>query len=587
MATAYQVEHLLAGVLDNNGDPLAGGKVYTYEAGTTTNKTMWVDANKAVAATNPIILDAQGRANVYGDGNYKLKYTTSTDVVVDTPDNLFYAIPSTTTTLSVVTKTADYTVTSTDDVVLVNAASGSVNIYLPASGTVTGREFTVVKIDSGTNTVTVDPNGSETINGSSTFVISSQYGAIRTFADGSNWVDPQLAAENVLIGTAAARASYAAPFEGLLWVENDTDDLYRYRTAAWILIATDLSTLGGVAKNILTNGCGRVWQSGTAFTAATTPANDDDTYLMDQAILLSDGNDIVDLDKETTTVPTGAYASMKVTVATANKKWGFLFPVEAQDSAVVIGGVASWGFKASKAAGNATMETLRAAIISWDGTADSITSDVVSAWAVAGTDPTLVANWTYESTPTNLTLTSSFQKFIEDNVSIDTAATKQVALFVWCDDTDATAGDICYLTEFQVEEGSAASDFEYQHYSQVLNQCQRYLPVISGEGVVGNPWASAAGGTQDATTSYPSILFQVQPRVRPTGITISSAAHFGVSSQTMVPVACTTLIFNSSNWKPGSTLLTAGVAAGLTAGSPSLLSIENASARMFFNGCRL
>lgn len=231
-------------------------------------------------------------------------------------------------------------------------------------------------------------------------------------------------------------------------------------------------------RNVLLNGCARIWQNGVGpFTSASAVVNNDDTYLADQVILLSDGNDIIDFSQEAAIKPTGAYASFKLDVETANKKFGLLFPVEARDAARLIGGNAALSFEACKGGSNATTETLRAAIISWQGTADSITSDVVSAWNNAGVDPTLVANWTYETTPQNLTLTTSFQKFDEDDGlsgPIDTASTKQFAVFIWCDDTDATVGDLIYIGNVQCEAGLVATAFEHRPFSQEHFNCSRY-----------------------------------------------------------------------------------------------------------------
>ena len=50
---------------DNNGDPLAGGKLYTYEAGTTTPLATYTDEGGGTANTNPVILDSAGRANIW------------------------------------------------------------------------------------------------------------------------------------------------------------------------------------------------------------------------------------------------------------------------------------------------------------------------------------------------------------------------------------------------------------------------------------------------------------------------------------------------------------------------------------------
>ena len=50
-------------LFNNSGVVLAGGKIYTYAAGTTTPATTWVDSTQIVTNSNPIILDSSGRAS--------------------------------------------------------------------------------------------------------------------------------------------------------------------------------------------------------------------------------------------------------------------------------------------------------------------------------------------------------------------------------------------------------------------------------------------------------------------------------------------------------------------------------------------
>ena len=76
-------------------------------------------------------------------------------------------------------------------------------------------------------------------------------------------------------------------------------------------------------QNFLINGSFSIAQRGTAFTAATTPANSNDTYLLDRWLLLSDGNDIVDVSQLAVTSDENPFA-LQALVATANKKFGFL-----------------------------------------------------------------------------------------------------------------------------------------------------------------------------------------------------------------------------------------------------------------------
>ena len=57
---------------DADGHPYAGGKLFTYITATTTPKLTWSDIGGTAANTNPIILDAAGRAVIFGDGDYRL-----------------------------------------------------------------------------------------------------------------------------------------------------------------------------------------------------------------------------------------------------------------------------------------------------------------------------------------------------------------------------------------------------------------------------------------------------------------------------------------------------------------------------------
>lgn len=74
---------------DTNGNPLVGGKLYSYAAGTTTPLATYTDYGGGTANANPVILDSRGEANVWLSAvRYKLKLTTATNVDVWTVDNV-------------------------------------------------------------------------------------------------------------------------------------------------------------------------------------------------------------------------------------------------------------------------------------------------------------------------------------------------------------------------------------------------------------------------------------------------------------------------------------------------------------------
>lgn len=74
---------------DASGNPLSGGKVYTYAAGTTTPLATYTTAAAGTPNANPVILDSRGEASIFfSSSSYKIVVTTSADVAVWTVDNL-------------------------------------------------------------------------------------------------------------------------------------------------------------------------------------------------------------------------------------------------------------------------------------------------------------------------------------------------------------------------------------------------------------------------------------------------------------------------------------------------------------------
>lgn len=81
--------------LDDSGNPLTGGLLYIYQAGTTTPVTTYTSSSGTVANTNPVVLDAAGRVpeQIWLDTAYTYKFVLKNSVgsTVWTKDN----IPST------------------------------------------------------------------------------------------------------------------------------------------------------------------------------------------------------------------------------------------------------------------------------------------------------------------------------------------------------------------------------------------------------------------------------------------------------------------------------------------------------------
>ena len=78
---------------DDNGVPLAGGLIYTYQAGSSTPLATYTDNGGVIPNSNPIVLDASGRVPneiwLFTGYSYKFILKNSDDVLIQTLDNIY------------------------------------------------------------------------------------------------------------------------------------------------------------------------------------------------------------------------------------------------------------------------------------------------------------------------------------------------------------------------------------------------------------------------------------------------------------------------------------------------------------------
>lgn len=171
--------------LDNNGDPLVGGKLYTYEAGTTTPKATFTNADGDIQNANPVILDLNGYANVWlEDGAYKFILKTSADATLWEVDDI-QGDSTAAFGSQVVTQASNLAITNVYAQAIVNATATQTHSLPPAASVGSGFYY-VVNNTSASGTVTVDPDGAETINGAANYAFTAGTSGI-VYTDGSNW----------------------------------------------------------------------------------------------------------------------------------------------------------------------------------------------------------------------------------------------------------------------------------------------------------------------------------------------------------------------------------------------------------------
>lgn len=131
-----------------DGKPLAGGKVYSYAAGTTTNKATYTTMAGTVENPNPVILDQNGKAKIFlGDGAYRLRILDSNDALVDDIDQISRYVTQ--------SEFASFQQTVNDGVAQLTEVREQIDVYVNASiGDQKGYANGITPLDAN---VKVDP----------------------------------------------------------------------------------------------------------------------------------------------------------------------------------------------------------------------------------------------------------------------------------------------------------------------------------------------------------------------------------------------------------------------------------------------
>ena len=191
---------------DNNGLPLAGGLIYTYQAGTSTLLATYTTNAGTIANSNPIVLDSAGRTPqeiwMQTGFSYKFILKTATFETLQTLDNLYpilqtAVVPNTTIPAGLIAIWSGSTGSIPTGWVLCNGSNGTPDLrnnFVVGAGSTyavgaTGGSANAVVV-AHTHTITNVAGGGATTSFSSTTGTSS--GTVTTNSTGGSGTNANL-----------------------------------------------------------------------------------------------------------------------------------------------------------------------------------------------------------------------------------------------------------------------------------------------------------------------------------------------------------------------------------------------------------
>lgn len=311
-------------------------------------------------------------------------------------------------------------------------------------------------------------------------------------------------------------------------------------------------------KNRVINGDMRVQQRSTL-------GSTDDSYTLDRWNLLLEDTAAWAVTQETSDVPTdGSKYALKLTADGTDDKGGVATYLEYRDVSDLRGKTVS--LQAKLKVSNARLGDVRMAVLEWTGTADSVTSDVVSSWGSAGTNPTLASSWAYLGTPSNLSVTTSWATYRVEGLTVGASA-NNLAVFIWVDDESNDSGDYLLITDVQLEEGPTCSGIERRPYAEELGLCRRYYQSFGGQG--GANEVVSPGFCTSTTVALCAVPLVPTMRATPT-MTVSAASDWAIQQSGGGLTAASSMALEA-HASPSVAAVQVNVASGLTVGNAARL----------------
>ena len=148
------------------------------------NNAQWVQWSLYSGSTDASFGTISGNNMKIYDGGNKTFFAPAQDSV----SNSGLWVNHSLATAYLASSSSTINVSSNNFTVNADATSTNITANLPTAVGCKGRIYVVRKADASVNTVTIDGNGSETINGSTTVVLSTQYSFRMMQSDGANWM---------------------------------------------------------------------------------------------------------------------------------------------------------------------------------------------------------------------------------------------------------------------------------------------------------------------------------------------------------------------------------------------------------------
>lgn len=319
-------------------------------------------------------------------------------------------------------------------------------------------------------------------------------------------------------------------------------------------------------RNRLKNGCFRVSQR--YGTTATSTA--DDVYMMDCWYGLSQTGACTHQQVMHSSSP--LYQTLEMTQGIASaQRFGCAQIIESKDCVDLNGKDVVFSCKVY----SDPTTTIRCAILSWTGTADAVTSDVVNDW----TSSTYTAGNFFNSTTLEVVAVGSvsaagnMEATLTATGLVNTTTMKNLVVVVWTESAQVQNYKFS-IGQCQLELGSVATLFEYEDYGFTLRKCQRYFYAhnFTHTGTSGYWFPGTCISTTHANIGVSLPVPIRVPYAGTSSISIGAAGSFQVMGSSGSPIAVTALVLKSGMVTSNQfVMLDATVASGLTAGDGTFL----------------